>query len=78
MYHDTFNPTTIPGVCDLCGHTEMKRRADDNEDTVRTRLSAYHTQTAPLADWYLQRDIFVAVNGDQDIAKVGSEIAAVL
>ena len=78
VYHDTFNPTTIPGVCDLCGHTEMKRRADDNEDTVRTRLSAYHTQTAPLADWYRQRDIFVAVNGDQDIAKVGSEIAAVL
>ena len=56
----------------------MKRRADDNEDTVRTRLSAYHTQTAPLADWYRQRDIFVAVNGDQDIAKVGTEIAAVL
>ena len=78
VYHDTFNPTKIPGVCDQCGHTEMKRRADDNEETVRTRLSAYHAQTAPLADWYRERDIFAAVNGDQGIDKVGSEIAAVL
>ena len=56
----------------------MKRRADDNEDTVRTRLTAYHAQTAPLADWYRQRDLFVAVDGDQDINKVGDAIAAIL
>ena len=78
VYHDTFNPTADSDVCDTCGHTEMKRRADDNEDTVLTRLSAYHAQTAPLADWYRQRDLFVSVNGDQDIDKVGAEIAAVL
>ena len=78
VYHDTFNPTTVSDVCDSCGHTEMKRRADDNEETVLTRLSAYHAQTAPLADWYRQRDLFVSVNGDQDIDKVGAEIAAVL
>tara|TARA_B100001029_G_scaffold87878_1_gene72043 strand:- start:1963 stop:2595 length:633 start_codon:yes stop_codon:yes gene_type:complete len=78
VYHDTFNPTAVSDVCDSCGHTEMKRRADDNEDTVLTRLSAYHAQTAPLADWYRQRDLFVSVNGDQDIDKVGAEIAAVL
>ena len=78
VYHDTFNPTTTDGVCDQCGHHGMKRRADDNEDTVRTRLTAYHAQTAPLADWYRQRDLFAAVDGDQDINKVGDAIAAVL
>ena len=56
----------------------MKRRADDNEETVRTRLSAYHSQTAPLADWYRQRDLFVAVDGDQDINTVSASISEVL
>ena len=78
VYHDTFNPTQTSGTCDHCGHLEMKRRADDNEETVRTRLAAYHTQTAPLADWYRHRDLFVAVDGDQDIDKVSESISAVL
>ena len=78
VYHDTFNPTITLGVCNHCGGTEMKRRADDNEDTVLTRLSAYHAQTAPLADWYRQRDLFVSINGDQDIDKVGAAISEVL
>ena len=78
VYHDTFNPTQKSGICDDCGHSEMKRRADDNEETVRTRLAAYHSQTAPLADWYRHRDLFVAVDGDQDIDKVSESISAVL
>ena len=78
VYHDTFNQTAIRGQCDHCGHTEMKRRADDNEDTVLTRLSAYHAQTAPLADWYQERGLFVSINGDQDIEKVGAAISAIL
>lgn len=51
-YHDTFKPTAKPGVCDNCGGTEMKRRADDNAETVAQRLAAYHAQTAPLIDYY--------------------------
>ena len=78
VYHDTFNPTQKPGICDHCGHAKMKRRADDNEETVRTRLTAYHAQTAPLADWYRHRDLFVAVDGDRDIDKVSASISAVL
>ena len=78
VYHDSFNPTTVEGVCDNCGHTEMKRRADDNEETVLSRLSAYHTQTAPLASWYDERNLLVNINGDQDIESVGGEIAAVI
>jgi len=78
VYHETFNPTKESDVCDGCGGSEMRRRADDNEGTVRNRLEAYHAQTAPLAEWYREREVFVAVNGDQDINAVGDEIAAVL
>ncbi|MFK7880187.1 MAG: adenylate kinase [Roseobacter sp.] len=51
-YHDSFKPTAKPGICDHCGSTEMKRRADDNAETVAQRLEAYHAQTAPLIDYY--------------------------
>ncbi len=78
VYHDTFNPTTQDGVCDVCGSTEMKRRDDDNESTVLSRLNAYHAQTAPLAEWYLNRDLFVAVDGDQEIQLVSEEISAII
>ncbi|MEE3310616.1 MAG: adenylate kinase [Candidatus Thermoplasmatota archaeon] len=78
VYHDSFNPTQTNGICDNCGHSEMKRRADDNEATVRNRLTAYHTQTAPLADWYRERNLLTSVNGDQDIRDVEGEIAAAI
>lgn len=51
-YHDSFKPTAAPGTCDQCGGTDMKRRADDNAETVAQRLEAYHAQTAPLIDYY--------------------------
>jgi len=51
-YHDSFKPTARPGICDACGGTDMKRRADDNAETVAQRLAAYHAQTAPLIDHY--------------------------
>ena len=78
VYHDSFNPTQTNGICDNCGHSEMKRRADDNEATVRNRLTAYHTQTPPLADWYRERNLLTSVNGDQDIRDVEGEIAAAI
>jgi adenylate kinase len=51
-YHDEFKQPATAGVCDKCGGTAMKRRADDNAETVRERLSAYHAQTAPLIAHY--------------------------
>jgi len=51
-YHDSFKTPTKVGVCDNCGGTKMKRRADDNAETVSGRLAAYHTQTAPLISYY--------------------------
>jgi adenylate kinase len=51
-YHDEFKQPATAGVCDKCGGTAFKRRADDNAETVRERLSAYHAQTAPLIAHY--------------------------
>ena len=41
-YHDKFKTPKVDGVCDVCGSTEFTRRADDNAETVSTRLAAYH------------------------------------
>jgi adenylate kinase len=51
-YHDEFKQPATAGVCDKCGGTGFKRRADDNAETVRERLTAYHAQTAPLIAHY--------------------------
>ena len=78
VYHDTFNPTKQPGICDNCGSNSMKRRADDNEETVMSRLSAYHNQTSPLADWYAERGIFHKIDGDREIDIISQNILSVL
>ncbi|MBR69386.1 MAG: adenylate kinase [Euryarchaeota archaeon] len=76
VYHDTFNPVPSEGCS--CGHYQEKRRADDNESTVLSRLSAYHEQTAPLANWYESRDLFYRVNGDRGIDEITQDLLAVL
>ena len=78
VYHDSFNPTKLDGVCDECGGSDMKRRADDNESTVLQRLSAYHEQTSPLADWYESKGIFHRINGDRGIDEITSDILKAL
>lgn len=78
VYHDSFNPTKLDGVCDECGGNDMKRRADDNESTVLQRLSAYHEQTSPLADWYENKGIFHRINGDRAIDEITSDILQAL
>ena len=78
VYHETVNPTKQDGVCDECGSTDMKRRADDNEDTVLQRLSAYHVQTSPLADWYDDLGVLCNVNGDKAIDEITKDILIAL
>ena len=76
VYHDTFNPVAAEG-CD-CGQWQEKRRADDNEGTVLSRLNAYHEQTSPLADWYESAGIFHRINGDRAIDEITHDILAAL
>jgi adenylate kinase len=77
-YHDTFRPTLVPGVCDVCGSTEFKRRPDDNEQTVRTRMAEYRAKTAPILPFYETRGLVRRVNGMGPIDEVAAEIDAIL
>ena len=78
VFHDIFNPTTVEGKCDSCGSEEFKRRADDNADTVLSRLNAYHEQTSPLAQWYDAKGIFHIIDGDRDIDEITQDILKAL
>ena len=76
VFHDIFNPISDDGC--LCDNWQEKRRSDDNEATVNSRLSTYHEQTSPLADWYRQKGIFHPVNGDRAIDEITVDILAAL
>ena len=77
-YHDEFQKTRTPGVCDACGHTVFTRREDDNAATVRARLAAYHQQTAPLLPYYRCRGVLRTVDGMAPIDEVRRRIEDVL
>lgn len=77
-YHDRHKQPEAEGVCDKCGSAEFKRRADDNEETVRTRMAEYRAKTAPILPIYEPRGIVTKVDGMADIASVTSAIADVL
>lgn len=77
-YHDTFQPTNVPGVCDKCGGTTFTRRPDDNRETVKARLEAYHRQTAPILPHYAAQGALRSVDGMADIDDVSRQINAIL
>ena len=77
-YHDIFKQPAVPGVCDVCGSTDFKRRPDDNEETVRTRMQEYRAKTAPILPIYEARGIVRKVNGMGSMAEVNDAIEAVL
>ncbi len=77
-YHDTFKQPKVVDFCDKCGASEFKRRPDDNEDTVRTRMAEYRGKTAPILPIYEARHIVHRVNGMADMDTVTRSIFAIL
>ena len=75
-YHDEFKQPAKAGVCDKCGGTDFKRRADDNAETAGARLAAYHAQTAPLIAYYEGRGVLEQVDAMADIAAVADAMQA--
>lgn len=77
-YHDTFKLPKKADSCDVCGGTEFKRRPDDNEDTVRTRMAEYRAKTAPILPIYEARGLVQRVDGMAEMDAVSSAIAKIL
>ena len=77
-YHDLYKQPAVDGTCDTCGGTEMKRRADDNAETVGSRLKAYHAQTAPLIAYYGGKGALQRINAMGDIAEIGAGLNAIV
>lgn len=77
-YHDKYKRPATPGICDECGSTDFRRRADDNEATVRQRLAEYHAQTAPIAAHYADEGKLRQVDGTASIDEVARQIEDVL
>lgn len=77
-YHDEFKRPAVAGACDKCGGTAFKRRADDNAETVRERLQAYHAQTAPLITHYEGQGVLQRVDAMGSIAAIRAALSAIV
>ncbi len=75
-YHETFKRPKVDGVCDVCGSTEFARRSDDNAETVRQRLKAYHQETAPVLHYYENQGLVETVDGMGSIDDVTASLEA--
>ncbi|MGD9805534.1 MAG: adenylate kinase [Hyphomicrobiaceae bacterium] len=77
-YHDTFKKPKVEGVCDVCGSTEFTRRADDNAETVTTRLMAFYRDTSPLIGYYYCKGNLRTVDGMAPIDQVAAAIEKIV
>ena len=77
-YHDEFKQPKVEGTCDVCGAHEFKRRPDDNEETVRTRMAEYRAKTAPILPYYEERGLIRRVDGMAPVDEVAAAIDTIL
>lgn len=77
-YHDQYKQPAVAGCCDKCGGTEFKRRADDNAETARARLEAYHAQTAPLIAHYKALGVLETIDAMGDIDEIASGLGSIV
>jgi adenylate kinase len=77
-YHDKYKLPKLPGICDVCGSDQFKRRPDDQAETVRQRLEEYRAKTAPILPGYEARGIVRRVDGMAPIGEVNRAIESIL
>ncbi len=78
VYNDVTKPQPADGKCSNCGASDFKRRADDNEDSLKTRLMEYYKQTSPLIGYYYAKDLLSRVDGLASMEEVEAQIAGIL
>ena len=72
-YQVEYNPSKVEAMCDKCGGA-LYQRDDDKEETVKKRLEVYHSQTAPLIEYYKQQGVYKEIKGLQAIDKVYADV----
>jgi adenylate kinase len=77
-YHDKYKLPKLADTCDVCGSHDFKRRPDDNEATVRTRMAEYRAKTAPILPYYEERGLVRKVNGMAPVEEVAASIDDIL
>jgi len=78
VYNDNTKPIPADGKCSNCGASDFQRRADDNEDSLKTRLLAYYKQTSPLVGYYYAKGDLSSVDGLASMGEVAGSIKSVL
>ena len=76
-FHDQFKKPAVEGECDKCGKSEFNRRADDNAETVASRLAAYHEQTAPLIAYYQAQGSLKTVDAMRQIPEIANDLESI-
>ena len=78
VYHDQTHPTRTPGICDACGSADLRRRADDNEVSLKQRLMEYYKKTSPLIGYYYAKGQLSTVDGLAEVEAVAQAVRKVL
>ena len=78
VYHDMNHPPKVAGTCDAFFSFSMKRRADDTEEALRTRMLAYYRDTSPLVGYYYAKGQLATVDGLAEMDAVAAALAKVL
>ena len=77
LYHTKFDPPKAPGVCDRC-QGELYQRDDDREETIRARLAVYDKQTAPLVNYYRERNLLRSIDGVGTVGEINQRVTQAL
>ncbi len=78
VYNDVTRPIPADGICLSCGGTTFKRRADDNAESLRTRLMEYYKKTSPLIGYYYAKGELTSVDGLGEMDAVAASLAAII
>lgn len=77
IYNKKFKPSIVENICDKCG-TELKTRADDNEETARARFDTYFRETAPLVEFYEKKGVLYKIDANGSIDEVWERLLKVI
>ena len=78
VYHERTHPTAAAGICYACGSEDLRKRPDDNAESMRQRLMEYYKKTSSLIGYYHAKGLLHSIDGLADVDTVERSIADVL